>query len=584
MGGENSQEVRLAAAALGIAFAALTIAVTQLLGQFFATADGYRRCQPSVMGAWAKYTRLRWKWSEMRFETLFTVPKIVLLEHVATNSSSPIKIPRQELKWIGNFPGSTPMDNFVSHEKYGNSDIEILEEQLLHQSLETGTHHELACWIPFMASIRYLEDRLQSRLRRPDGYEGSTPFYTPHRSAINLVQTSWDFMAPDIVRPLAETSVGDIAIIVERLGMKWQAFRPEYGEMRAEGNDQMIYSTLDRSTGTILHYAQGAKRHGLPMNFYGEFKSDSHLAEVPTIPTRESDMMRFGILPCHKELMGREFYTMGTIEEVKATLNLLDPTGSASKKVHDNRTIEATSTYGFPDLIAMAAPILRKRGDANFRLPVPTEHCIGLTSLMEGFYVFRERLDDFVHGENSQPSERIQWVLDCWDALLRKHMLLWPEGVDPSRRENGDVWLVTFLDEVNDAWDYTTDYFRELAKSNFHVRYADIVACHMKHAVHFWHEAHGRVKRQEARNHWGLCDWLEEGMHLYWDFLPAFVEELSESTSAPKSLMREAWIVLMFRAFCWSRCHYMCRSDERFPELARIPSRYWNSKLPVYLG
>ncbi|KAG9241993.1 hypothetical protein BJ878DRAFT_195333 [Calycina marina] len=37
----------------------------QLLQQCFATADGYRRCQRSVMGEWSSKTRLRWRWREL---------------------------------------------------------------------------------------------------------------------------------------------------------------------------------------------------------------------------------------------------------------------------------------------------------------------------------------------------------------------------------------------------------------------------------------------------------------------------------------------------------------------------------------
>jgi L-asparagine transporter-like permease len=43
-------EGSVATAALAIAISALVIAVGQFLSQLFSTADGYRRCQPSVIG------------------------------------------------------------------------------------------------------------------------------------------------------------------------------------------------------------------------------------------------------------------------------------------------------------------------------------------------------------------------------------------------------------------------------------------------------------------------------------------------------------------------------------------------------
>lgn len=71
-----ANEANLAAAALAVALVALIIAVGQLLQQTLSTADGYRRCQPSVIGPWARKTRLKFRWSQFRFETFYTTPRI----------------------------------------------------------------------------------------------------------------------------------------------------------------------------------------------------------------------------------------------------------------------------------------------------------------------------------------------------------------------------------------------------------------------------------------------------------------------------------------------------------------------------
>jgi hypothetical protein len=62
--------------ALIISIVALVATTGQLLQQFFATADGYRRCLPSVMGRWGTKTERRWRWCEFRFETIYYVPRI----------------------------------------------------------------------------------------------------------------------------------------------------------------------------------------------------------------------------------------------------------------------------------------------------------------------------------------------------------------------------------------------------------------------------------------------------------------------------------------------------------------------------
>lgn len=55
-------EASVATAALAIAISALVIAAGQLVAQLFSTADGYRRCQRSVIGDWYKLVALKFRW------------------------------------------------------------------------------------------------------------------------------------------------------------------------------------------------------------------------------------------------------------------------------------------------------------------------------------------------------------------------------------------------------------------------------------------------------------------------------------------------------------------------------------------
>ncbi|KAL8692928.1 MAG: hypothetical protein Q9224_003862, partial [Gallowayella concinna] len=487
------------------------------------------------MGAWAQHTRLRWKWSEMRFETLFETPEIFLLAYKPSIESTlkPV-VTQKELNWVGSFPGATeyPMSGPVGIDSYYGS-IDGLDPKLVDQSLGTGSHHEMACWLPFLHSIRENENQLH----RSKTYQVATYNHTLRRPACRAIQRSWDFMAPDLVKPLAMTYVGDIAIIVQRLGMTWQAFRPEEGEMRAEGNGHIIYSTLVRSIGPILHYAHGSIR-AVPLDKWGINPNGVVPDEVLLIPTGEADMMRFGILPCYEELMGCKHYAMGTINEVRATLDILDPSGSASKKVRDNRQFESTATFGFSDLIYMAAPMLRLKGNSKIRLPVPTEHCTGLTSNKEGFVVFRERLGQHVVGGELEVSEHVLWVLESYDALESVYPW-WENGFEVNIRVTPEC--LVFIEQVSDLWDRTTNYFFQLQMSpKSSLRYADLVACHIKHAVNFWHEGYGRIQRGEGRDHHGLRGWLAEGMHMYWDYLPKIVNDMTHKSDASESLIREA--------------------------------------------
>ncbi|KAL8917361.1 MAG: hypothetical protein Q9208_007978 [Pyrenodesmia sp. 3 TL-2023] len=561
----GSSEASLAAAAIAVALAALSIAIVQLLGQLFATADGYRRCQPSVMGAWAQYTKLRWKWSEMRFETLFTTPEIFLQTFLVMTAT-----PTEGWNWVTHLPGVTESP-YLAFDSYATR-VESLDPKLVDPDLGTGVYHEKVCWLSFLAGIQENE----SKMFKPH-FPEPTYCYTLRRAACRPVRRSWDFMPPDLVRPLGMISVGDIAVMVERLGMTWQAFSPEEGEMTAEGNGHMIYSTFDRSIGNILHYVNGNIRSTTPDKFTKDQLRAS--AQSITPPTVEVDMMRFGILPCH-ELMNESFIPIGTPEEITVALEHLDPSRFSGEKVADTRKKFEGGTYGFPDLIPMAAPMLRARGSCKIRLPRPTMTCEGLLSRKEGFMVFSQRLDEYVNSSQDEGSGCARWVLKVFDELDDLHEC-WRKGLSRAFVADPDI---PFLDRVFELWDDTTVYFENMqAREDIRFNYADLVACHIRHAVDFRQEAHQRIEDNEQRETDAHIDWIVEGMHLYWDYLPSIASELFKDFGVPEAWIKDAWIMLIFRAFLWSRSHLVCAPNAG-TEFKVLPSRYWNSQLPVYLG
>lgn len=172
-----------------------------------------------------------------------------------------------------------------------------------------------------------------------------------------------------MVRPVAITSISDIAIIARRLGMRWIDFRPEENTMRAEGNGHVLNSTVVRSIGIILQYMEVGDPFSLP-------KYELY------IPTNQADMMGFGILP-RSNLIYRAPFRIGSIEEILAVMDQIDPTGVSTKKARDTHSCGG-KPFGFSDIIPLAAPMMRIRGSSIIRLPMPADHCDGLTSHKEG--------------------------------------------------------------------------------------------------------------------------------------------------------------------------------------------------------
>jgi hypothetical protein len=93
--------------ALIVAVVALIISGWQLAQQLFATAtDGKRFCQGSVMGIWARKTRLSWRWSQIRFETKYTTPELRMTSGIVdeTKTSSRAKRVAQHSRLVYRIP------------------------------------------------------------------------------------------------------------------------------------------------------------------------------------------------------------------------------------------------------------------------------------------------------------------------------------------------------------------------------------------------------------------------------------------------------------------------------------------------
>lgn len=410
----------LAISALAVALAALTVALGQILGQYFATADGYRRCQASVMGPLANKTRLRWRWSQFRFETFYTTPTIMLLPYTKGRKLPGLEPPplsidhpdhtHRALRMSTFSPRSTSPTNSIAQSPRPNQPsaqslilpaIFILDgagsrpDNALTPILQHLQHSdEMVCWIPFLQSLHQHEIEL-AKFGCYDISQAMTPLIKP---AVTFQERSWDFMSPEIVRPFAVTNVSHIAVMARRLGMIWTDFRPEDGILRAEGNGHVLSSTSIRSIGMILQY--------MNIKPYPRKLSQESLF----VPSRDADKMGFGILPGFDKL-GIPSFRMGTISEVYASMNIMDKSHQASQKIKNVRGIEPSCTFGFSDLIPLAAPMIRLRGSTIVRLPIPTEYHAGLTLHKEGFVVFHNRLKEYIANSNRVESSEIKWVL-----------------------------------------------------------------------------------------------------------------------------------------------------------------------------
>ena len=191
--------------------------------------------------------------------------------------------------------------------------------------------------------------------------------------------------------------------------------------------------------------------------------------------------------------------------------------------------------------------------------------------------------------QGSDPDER-KWILQQYETLQQ-----FPEWEDEVKAgAQGNNRSLEFLERVHDCHEYTTEYFLRLERDHKYF-YRQLVETHVVQAVNYWGDAWQNIRDGKARFDptWAR-DWISEGVHQYWDYLPLVVVPRfkqrrardGDSRMVPdERLVEEAWIMMMFRAMCWWRCHWMdYLSEKGMKSETRLKSQYWNSKFQVYVG
>lgn len=175
-----ASDVNIAAAALAIALVAVVVAVGQIFQQYYATAEGARRCQSSVVGRWHKETRWHFRWKELRFEILFKSPHVVIDQ--GNNDFGPLKslkLPSEK---------RTAAISYPTKEKTSPGQVES---------------DELVCWIPLLEELLKLEsyyrieyDRKtgQGVVHTPSFIPSGLPCHPPWYPSVQIRQRSWDLI------------------------------------------------------------------------------------------------------------------------------------------------------------------------------------------------------------------------------------------------------------------------------------------------------------------------------------------------------------------------------------------------------
>lgn len=568
-----SEQDNTAIVAIVIALIAFFVTTAQLLQALFGTAIGYRQCQPSVMGGWATKTRRKWRWSEFRFETIFTTPNF-RLDVLGSERAGSIYITGDE---------NSRRETYC----YGGYLQTIQLAMWLDGTSEMAD--DVVGWFSLLIILHMSQESYfkQTVYRHPERISFPPPIieYGSSRSmvcpAVTLRTRSWDFMPPDIVRPFATSNVGDIIALAHRLGMRWKEIRPDDGVLRAEGNGQSITSTTVRGFGLLLQYT-------FDRLILRDLNNVWDRVSTLTVPSQEADMLGFQIVSGSRDLDLPDFIFdnsagFAPIEQAMSQLGV-------HREVRDmySRFFQRSGRlYGFSDLIGMVAPFLPLSGSSVVQIfsPYPQFHD-SPTNWWEGFVVYHARLLKYLEeqGKAKDGSKQMRWVLDRFEYMRRTYPWnqcpSWEGEIANKEVKNGRS--VDFLDDLRLIFSATTDYFARL-QGHGSFRYIDLVGAHIAQAVYYpdladKHIIAGLDKRYDLGAF--RSQRVAEGMHIYVDQIPKVVDFMKTKGFDNARVVTDAWWTLILRAMCWHRSIAWVEIQKS----NTVSPSFQGSKIPVYIA
>ncbi|KAI0381175.1 hypothetical protein F5Y04DRAFT_281150 [Hypomontagnella monticulosa] len=229
-----------------ISFVALIVSSIQLLYQYYTNVSlnalGARNCNERVMGPWAKLTRRRWRWTELRFEVIFDSP--ILFVAPAWNERRPI--PNRDI-WL-----ITGTDKSYEETR---TPLSVDSGSLPRTTaIRRGVNVE-ATWVLLLRTLQSMEresERWQDTVRSTEDCEKPLPFSSRTLAVAAQAQTlSWDFV-PNFKKPFANTTISHMVEIAAMLGIHWTMWDATVDRYRAEGNGCVLLGSFAAEQGIVF--------------------------------------------------------------------------------------------------------------------------------------------------------------------------------------------------------------------------------------------------------------------------------------------------------------------------------------------
>lgn len=563
-----SDDFDVAVVALIVSLVALVVTASQLLAQSFATAEGSRRCSKAVIGPWNSLTSWKWHWYEWRFETVFTYPHFQL--------GTPIQLPLDTD--LASLAGNPLTSKGAAASGVLSLDDVLLEPFASQQKAQSP--QVLDGWIPLFITIRVMTSQYSNKqLHRRN------PLEITSWPGIRLHRRSWDSMPFDVFRPLASTSLSDIAIIARRMGMRWKQFDPDKGVLVAEGAGHTLASVNVSGTGLVLRYNRVDRNAEQELErFAANVAGRRKQAEwvnwnvKPVFSwTREADMFAFGIFPGDSDLNLPNFITGSRDDMLRIINEVLDLRDYLNwGDVYKRSWLER---YEINELMCLASPNMRLRHSAIALLSFPKYGA--------SIFTYRTAWNTHTAILRRRPKDNRSSHLERNLAALEKNYR------KKSPNNDNDSERMQRWETIHDLYDETTRYFQDIIRKNKDF-YWNLLRAHFSKSPIAAMESRARCRGEnkppprdleENDPDQGL-EWRSEQVNMMWDEIPHYVSFMAGCDLKPDSLCKdaalveEAWITLFIRGLCWAALN---EQNNNPPADFFIPSQYYGSQLPVFL-
>lgn len=460
-----------------------------------------------------------------------------------------------------------------------------------------GNSDELVSWLPLLHWIHEATRASFESVEIPNpslpGEKTPVSLLTWRRyPALVMQERSWDFQPPDVIRPLAKTTVSTIAILARRMGMRWKEFRPEDGVMRAEGHSHIITSTVVRGLGLVLqyNYTGRSKRLARKSQWRAAVAGSVYKEQEEIyIATPGADRFGAGVIRGSRGL-GVPDFTVGTQQEIITALRTLDPTQVCSTILKDILKKDPEFLFPVADLVALTSHVLYQNGSPLVQIPAPSDNVNGLTAGPLGRKIFTQALDVYVRSKDgaSLGSEEVDWSKatvgrnTCWVLWQLKSLQAKFPNEFQSEEEYEDAWVVRRSLEYLEAVMVVNHELTKILKKELDrlgVTYTGLLQAHLIAMVF----GHGLENSADDVTQNDIVKVLlgSEGQIIghYYAALPKFIKVLKVegSDGLDEQHIVDLWMLMMLRAFCWGASHFFVPGE-------RVPIAYFGSQLPVYIG